>query len=233
MTPTPSTLSKSSVPNKSNESRTSSISSKPSKINKSNVSSNTSKNGKPHTSDTTSKASRSTKGPKNPQHKLYRTNHHRINKALCACISERRVNIKACELYHEAKVTAPTFYLHFRSSDDVLTSYETELEANLLQLIPSSAKKITVLTMLTDYIIKHRQYFLAVNSRQDHHMLMQLVGNYRLNLVGNRISDDFFALYVGKLTVVLSYWLTFSNLTPESSSACVHDLMAVRVGKVW
>lgn len=230
MTPTPSTLSKPSVPSKSNKSRTSS---KSSKINKSNEPNNANKDGMPHASGKASKASRSTKGPKNPQHKLYRTNHHRINQALCERISERRVNIKARELYHGAKLTAPTFYLHFRNSDDVLISYEAELEEDLLQLIPSSAKKITVLTMLTNYIVKHQQYFLAVNNRQDHHMLMQLVEDYRINLVGNRISDDLFDIYVGKLTVVLSCWLTSTPLTPESSSACIRDLMAVRVGKVW
>lgn len=173
------------------------------------------------------------KGPKNPQHKLYRKNHHLINQALFKRISTRRINITASELYHEVEVTAPTFYLHFHNSDDVLISYENDLEVDFLKLVSISARKITVLTILTDYIVKNQDYFLAVNNRQDHHMLIRLLGNYRTSLVGERISDDLFALYVGKLTVVLSYWLTFEQLTPESSSACVHELMAVRVGKVW
>lgn len=178
-------------------------------------------------------SSQSKRRPKNPHHKLYRRNHRLLYQALCKRIFNGRVDIKASELYKEAKITGVTFYFHFQNSNDVLVSYEAELESDFLELVPSGAKKSTVFAILTNFVIKNQQYFLAVNNRKDHRMLDRLISNYRKNLVGERINDETFTTYAGKIAIVLSDWLTYKRLTPESAPLCVRDLMFVRTGRVW
>lgn len=172
-------------------------------------------------------------GPKKPDHKLFQHNQRLINAALCKNLINRRINVKACELYREANITPPTFYLHHRNSNDDLVSYESALELDLTHRIPPNAKKEVIFTILIDFMIQNQQYFLAVNHSYNCYLLAKLIINYRTNLVGDTISDRLFMLYAGKVVVVLTCWLTHDELNSKTSASCIHDLMSIRIGRVW
>ena len=61
------------------------------------------------------------------EHATYRKNELLIQYELVRAIEERRIGLRATEIYTRAKLSRPTFYLHCRNCDDALRQYEANL----------------------------------------------------------------------------------------------------------
>lgn len=166
---------------------------------------------------------------KRAQHKRYQNNEHRFNLALCQAISLRKIDIRAKDLYNEAGVTAPTFYAHYRNSNDARQHYELVLEQELSDCIPESAHKNLILTILPNFIAHNHHYFLAVHKSRDHYWLTKVIIKYRINLVGEKISDRSFYIYVGSVEATIACWLELDELNKDTIARCVQDLIRLRV----
>lgn len=168
-------------------------------------------------------------GPKNPHHKLYQQNSQLIYAALCDGLSKRDCHIKVTDLCREAGISSPTFYLHFRDSNDAMRSYEESLAQAFYQLVPVQARRDYVLTLLLDFIVINQQYFSAAQQGKSHYLLSRLIVHYRTVLVGERVSDRIFSNYAYALQIAIACWLRYDGVTPESTQACLKRMKAIQV----
>ncbi len=176
--------------------------------------------------------SKLSRGPANPHHATYIYNGKRVRKSLCKRLSDRSINVRAKELYEDAGITSPTFYLHFRDSNDVLSQYEQDLETDFYEIVPPTKKREVVFVILTEYIVKNRQYFLATHHGDNYSLLKKIIYHYRLVFVSEDISDRSFANYAGTLIVTINCWLCFDKLDKISAAKCAQRLKMIRVVKV-
>lgn len=168
-------------------------------------------------------------GPRNPHHKLYQQNSQLIYSALCDGISQRNCHIKVTDICRNAGISSPTFYLHFRDSNDAMRSYEESLEQSFHRLVPARAKRDYVLALLLDFVAMNQQYFLAAQQGKSHYLLSRLIVHYRAALVGEQVSDRAFSTYVYVLQIVIACWMEYDGSTPESTKACLNRMKAIRV----
>ena len=173
-------------------------------------------------------ASKLSQGAKNTSHKLYVSNEKRINAALCKNIARIRTDVDVKEIYTDAKITSPTFYLHHRSVQEARVSYEVSLERELRARMPHNPKREIVYTILTSHIAKNRGYFLATAKGCDHYLLDKIITSYRINLVGSKIDDRVFRYYVGAIIVAINCWLKFDGVTDETTKTCCKRLLRIR-----
>lgn len=173
-------------------------------------------------------SSKLSQGPKNCMHKTFVRNRENINAALCKRISRRQVDIKAKEIYRDAGITGPTFYLHYRSTSDALLNYEKSMENALRNDVPIDAKREVFYVILTNHVAKNRKYFRATAKGGDHYLLHKIIASYRDNLVGGKIGDRAFLQYVGSAVVVIYCWLELDGITPETTEMCVKELIRIR-----
>lgn len=179
------------------------------------------------------KPSNLSRGPKNPNHKTFLHNESRIGDALCVQISKRRIDIKAKEIYLNAGITSPTFYLHYHSSNDARFGYEQKLIRNLYRHMPSNPKPEVVYILLTKFIAKNQKYFLATAVSGDHYLLSKIIANYRHILVGTDTTDRTFRHYRAFVIVTINCWLQIDGVTPETTKACSARLAKIRPLRYW
>lgn len=172
-------------------------------------------------------------GPKNPQHKTYRRNENAINRALCSQISQRRIDIKAKELYEAAGVTSPTFYLHYHNPRDALANYEQKIAQDFQARASLISNKQTFYIILTQLISNNYSYFTAVARGNDHHPLKQVLSSYRDVLGGRGISDHNFEAYIGVSIFLINYWITQGNTKASLTDFCAERLASVRPIRWW
>ncbi len=184
----------------------------------------------PDTTNHTRKVTQSklSRGPKNAAHKTFVRNERSINAALCRKLSCRRVDVKAREIYNDAGVTRPTFYLHYRNTGDALAHYEASLENGLREIMPDDAKRDIFYVNLTSHVARNRKYFQATAKCGSHYWLQKMITEYRVNLVGDKINDRAFNQYIGSVVVVINCWLELDGITPETTAACIKELVRIR-----
>lgn len=169
------------------------------------------------------------KTSKTYQNKRYLKNERKIISVLCVSIHDRRMNVQAREFCRQAKITAPTFYLHYRNSDDVRIGHEKQIIAELNRRVPECVKPDLFFTILISQIVKNQEYFLATNHCKDYCLLHDVLRQYRTNLVGNRLSDRSFTGYSGKIIIVIATWLEYDDINAQTAQQCVRNLLKVRV----
>jgi len=187
----------------------------------------------PCTKNTLTKPSKLSLGPKNPHHRTYRSNETSINQALCAQISKRRIDIKSKELYETAGITRPTFYLHCHNPQNALVNYEQKLSHEFQTRIATISNKKTFYIILTQFIRRNRNYFTAVATGSDHHLLKQVLSSYRETLVGYNTSDHNFAAYVGVSIFLINYWMVQSDTSVASADLYAERLASIRPIRWW
>lgn len=172
-------------------------------------------------------------GPKNPRHRTYCRNEKSINKALCHKISDRRIDIKARELYREAGITSPTFYLHYHNPEDALLSYEAKLQRELYARMHSAPSKKEFYSVLARFIRQNQDYFSAVAKGEDYHFLKQVLSSHREALVGDNTSDHNFEAYIGVSISIINYWMTQDQANLPSVDLYAERLTKVRPIRWW
>lgn len=171
-------------------------------------------------------------GPSNPHHATYKKNYQHIHKSLCKHLSSRSLNIKAKDIYQDAGITSPTFYNHYHNSSEALLGYEQSLKEEIYDLISANVNREIFFTILTEYIRRNRQYFLAMRRRGNHYLLMHILKHYRYTLTSRNISDRNLTAYFGMLIVIINCWLEFDKLDKASAAKCARQLKLVRIVKV-
>lgn len=138
------------------------------------------------------------------------------------------MDMKAKEIYADAGITAPTFYLHYRSAGKAMISFERGLVNELRGIVPNDIKRDAFYALLTSYVAKNRQYFQAAAKGGSRYLLHKIVTSYRGSLVGDKISERAFRQYVGAVVVTINCWLEFDRITSETAEACAKELMRIR-----
>lgn len=172
------------------------------------------------------------RGPKNPNHKIYLFNNHLIHIALCDCIAHRRVDIKACELYHSAGISAPSFYLRYQDAGDAMRTYESDLVQMLDILMPSHINRLCFFSILTSFINKYREYFQATTQGGNVYWLTHFLADHREDLVGSSLGDDAFIYYVGAVTTIITCWIKCKELNPTTAAQCARELANINIARL-
>lgn len=162
-------------------------------------------------------------------HKTYQQTEQDFQKVICNKISQRRCDIKVKEIYEGASVSRPTFYLHYENVMDARQIYEDKITNGLTNLLPTTVKREIFFEVLTTYIIRHQQYFLATQNSNDYYLLSQVFKQYRLTLVGTKVSDRAFCVYAGNLQLVIRCWLKFDNINSQTAAKTAETLKRVRI----
>lgn len=168
------------------------------------------------------------RGPINPRHQKYVNNDKLIIKALCAILRDRRINVRTAELYKLAKVSSPTFYLHYRDANDARYSYERRLSLELAERVPKHARPQLFFTILMSLIKKHYSYFAAVAVSGDHYLLSKMLLAHRKHLVSSDVDDCSFIIYASHLQAIIGCWLWRHKHNDEPADRCVQDLLKVQ-----
>lgn len=181
--------------------------------------------------------SKLSRGPRNPRHAVYKKNYSNIHKSLCKHLSNRCLNVKTKDIYQSAGITPPTFYYHYHNSSEALHGYERYLREGFYVLISSAVTTVTKTTgkretffaILTEYIVRNRQYFLAAHRAGSNYLLIRILKHHRSILASEDVSDRSFAVYLGILLAVINCWLEFDKINKATAAKCAQQLKAVRI----
>lgn len=171
------------------------------------------------------------RGPINSNHKKFVDNDKSIITVLCGILKTRRINVRAAEVYKQAKLSSPTFYLHYRSADDVRQQYEQRLRAELAYRVPKNASPRVFFTLLINLIIKHQQYFIAVSESCNNYLLTVIIKSYRKILVSSEIDERSFLFYLHHLQAILDGWLNFDLSKEPLIDDCIKELVRAKPPK--
>lgn len=182
------------------------------------------------------KQSRLSAGPVNPRHKKYQQNEKLIRQEISETVAKRSISAKVSKICRQAKISAPTFYLHHRNPDEALVSYEEELYSEFLELVVENAKKYTqeadkihIFELLLLYIGKNNGYFRASLVSNNLHLLYNILGELCVYVVGDKISDRTGLFYITNLLAVIMWWGNKEGFSKQKLGERSREMAAVRV----
>ncbi len=159
----------------------------------------------------------------------YCNNEQAIRAAICKNISERRLDVRISEICEAAGISLPTFYAHHLNLSSAKAKYEDTLNEDFCCSVHRDTRRDVFFGLLTLYVLKHQEYFLAVHQGADHYLLSKMISQHRTNLVSSEVSDRTFCAYTGSLQIVIGCWLNFDVLSKVSAKKCANELLKVRV----
>ncbi len=146
------------------------------------------------------------------EHATYRKNELLIQQELVRAIENRRIGLRATEIYTKAKLSRPTFYLHCRNCDDALRQYEAKLlyefeNLSAFSYVGASANSCDLaFTVLMGFVSKHQAYFLANFKNYNFYLLTKLIEKV-LSGHSSRISDpQSQTAYIAAIEALISHW---------------------------
>ena len=154
-------------------------------------------------------------------HATFRKNELLIQRELIQAIKQRRIGLRATEIYTQAKLSRPTFYLHCRSCDDALRRYEASLlyEFKNLSTIPLASTSIMrrdiILTILMNFLSKHRAYFVANFENYNFYLLTALLEEIESVLLPPTSNHKDGMIRIAVIEAIISYWGKHENFNTE------------------
>lgn len=169
-------------------------------------------------------------GPRNPQDKRFYRNGLKIHKIIERCLKERRINLRAIDVCRQAKISVPTFYLHYRNTNHALYSYEKSLISNFTNSLPAShLGREAVFVILLNFIHKNQNYFDSTLSVHNTWLIYQLFDKIRPFIVSPNIKDKNYDVYIDNLISLISCWGKYENYAPEYIPLYTKKLLQMRV----
>lgn len=176
------------------------------------------------------KSSALARGPRNPKDKRYDANERQIHRVINRALAKRRINLRATEICRDARISSPTFYLHCRGSDDALKGYEKRLVLEFREaLVTEKPRREVIFVVLLKFVAQNQGYFMAMVERHDAWLLAQILDSVRVELIGNKISDKCFDIYVGKLKALIFCWGKYERFNKQKIPLYTQKLMQTRV----
>lgn len=173
------------------------------------------------------------RGPKNVEHKTYRTNEKRIDRVICRKVAERSINVKACDIYRDANLTSPTFYNHYQNSNEALKSYERKLRKEFHQRASGKSNRRDFYMMLVSYVGKNRMYFAAAADGGSCYLLRGAIAEYRVILVGRDTGDRSFEAYMGTIIAIINFYLKNEKHSAEIADEYSKHLARINPVRWW
>lgn len=169
------------------------------------------------------------RGPANPNSKLYRRSEKAIRRALLVGLSRRCLSLQARSVFRAARVTAPTFYSHAKNVDAVLTNCETEIEMEFAKSLPTSPKRELAWAVLLGLINRNRDYFCATAKARSHYLLERIIKDMRpiLDPTSN-ISEKSYHIYTANAIGILHCWILYDRFDKNLTDYYVKKLMQLR-----
>lgn len=160
----------------------------------------------------------------------YQRSEKAIQRVLRHALSERRINLRVQDLCHEANISSPTLYLHYRSLQEALSAYENYIIRSFGALLPKTKmSREAIFIFLLHFIRRHYHYFCATLIQHNSWVLAQILHQLRPFLVRPTTSDKCYDLYVGNLMTLIFCWGKHERFATTKIPIYVRKLYQVRV----
>lgn len=169
------------------------------------------------------------RGPANPNGKLYQRSEKAIRRALLVGLSRRCLSLQARNVFRAAQVAAPTFYSHAKNVDAVLINCETDIEMEFVKSLPTTPKREMAWTILLGLMGRNRDYFRATAKARNHYLLEHIIKDMRhiLDAAGN-ISEKSYLIYTANAIGILQCWIIYDHFDKNLTDYYVKKLMQLR-----
>lgn len=146
------------------------------------------------------------RGPHNPEHKIYRQNHKKIQQEIFRAVANRDISVRVSQVCRKADITAPTFYLHYRNCNDVLDCYEGSLLEEFRRNLSRSLNHETTFHLLLIFIYQHRQYFRASFRGRNFYAMAEILRELRPVLARRMLDDRVYMAYAANVVAHIAWW---------------------------
>lgn len=143
-----------------------------------------------------------------PLHKVYQQNDRLIQREIFKAVANRSMSVRISQVCHNAKLSLPTFYAHYRSCNDVLDQYERNLLCEFRESLPITRTRTVVFSLLLILIYKHRKYFKANLTSHNFYILSLIIDELRPILASKDISDKVYLNYTATVISSIVWWGT-------------------------
>ncbi len=171
------------------------------------------------------------RGPINPLHRIYVRNDKLIQKEIFKAVAERDISVRISTVCRNIDISLPTFYLHYRSCNEVLNRYEMNLTSEFKQKLPTAQDRTTTFSLLLIFIYHHRRYFKANFRNHNFYMFSKLLQELRPGLAGSSVGDKPYLSYTAALAACIAWWGTHENFSKDAIPDYAKQLAKIRIMK--
>lgn len=161
--------------------------------------------------------------------KRYRSTEFAIRFALNEALRRRRIDLRVKEICSAARITTPTFYLHYANSDQALKAYETQMRAEVLDKLRDRTQKDAMFMLVLRFVHGHRDYFSAVMSSQNYWLLIEIFKSARSQFGKGIRSVRNYQYYAQNLIALIELWVIYDDCAIDRLEFYVRKMLNVRV----
>lgn len=166
--------------------------------------------------------------PANPNHKIYQRNDRLIQREVFKTVARRDVCVRVSQICRQARISLPTFYLHYSSCNEVLDRYELNLMKEFKASLSSRRDAVTTYTILLIFLYQHRKYFKANLLGANYYMLAHLLQELRPILATTPVEDRSYLNYMATIMSGITWWGIHEGFSKYLIPKCAARLAAVK-----
>lgn len=140
------------------------------------------------------------------KHRTYAQNERRIRESVLKAVAERNISTRVSDICKQASLSTPTFYLHHKNCNEVLSSYEGELLVEFEAMLLKDFNRIDIFSSLLLFMWRHQRYFWACFASQNLYLLTRLLLGLQKYLVGPGVGRKTYVFYCSSIMALLIWW---------------------------
>lgn len=176
---------------------------------------------------------------KNPHDFRYVQSDRKIRTAIFSLLKKHSTNIKVKDICKKAKVKNPTFYNHFKNTDQIIESTETiilsQFQDLYTKLQPQNPTLSDIFYQLLIFVYKNRIYFFTASKNQDYSLMFQILSILHPEITKNWLKFDsmaneqIFIMYSSAIISVIYLWCQNTNFNLEKISSYIKLLNKITI----
>ena len=149
--------------------------------------------------------------------KRYCRNEHSIQRVVQRALARRDINLRASDICRSAKISTPTFYTHYKNSNDALHDYERTLlhEFQSNTHLSTNRREVIFLSILT-FIKRHQPYFESTLLHGNVWLLAHLFFSLKSSLAPPQTTRQSYTLYVTTIIGFIYCWGQYDHFSNQS-----------------
>lgn len=174
---------------------------------------------------------------KNPHDFRYLQSDQRIRTAIFFLLKKHSTSIKVKDLCKKAKIKNPTFYNHFKNTDQIIESTETMILSQFQNLYTKlqfqKPAPSDLFYHLLIFVYKNRIYFSTASEKQDFSLMFKILSIIHPAITKNWlkfdpiINEQIFIIYSGAITSAIYFWCRKTNFDLEKLPLYINLLIKI------
>lgn len=165
----------------------------------------------------------------------YQKSERKIKSAINSLLWHRTITLRVKDICRSAHLNSPTFYRHYRSPSQALTSLENNLVHEFQGLIANihqdNSLPHKVFNLVFLFIYQNRSYFRTTNQRNNYYVLNQIITHTYQTIAKHPHYRHFSELslnaYYGATAYLVVKWCKTTNFDLNKSPRFINYILAL------